>query len=387
MAIAPRPGTGIEAPTARQGAVQHSKVRPIGRGTWKPTGLSLQALSQLRLRTLSECRLTYYSERNEQEKAIAMEPREIVKADNAFFRVRCKVKNVIATRIVMAFASLVDESDLNENKRFLKYKIDASSIFDGIDAGGNYYNQLREAAYTLIDQKLEQRKHKNHFKVYTLFSTIEYENGSITGEFHSDLLPFFLGLKKQFTRMSLSQYLKLPSIYSQKLFGYLTSWAGTPEVEISVLDLHEMLDTPESLRKNFTELRRWVLEKAHKDITGLTPLRYEWEPVKKGRAVVAVRFIFSRRRALPVSTAKSVEDEEKRCRLVNQRFLRALECAKAKGGDCRTMDNVRIVCKLCREQEILAIARRAQPCHSEKANRSIPSSSPVWNVSSHSQQR
>ena len=121
-----------------------------------------------------------------------VEPREIVKADNAFFRVRCKVKNIIATRIVMAFASLVDESDLNEHERFLEYRIDASSILDGIDAGGNYYNQLREAAYTLIDQKLEQRKHKNHFKVYALFSTIEYENGIITGKFHSDLLPFFL---------------------------------------------------------------------------------------------------------------------------------------------------------------------------------------------------
>ena len=252
MAIAPRFG-GIEAPTARQ-AVQHTKVRSIERGTWKPNGLSLRTLSQLRVRTLSECRPTYYSEylkRNEQEKAIAMEPREIVKADNAFFRVRCKVKNIIATRIVMAFASLVDESDVNENKRFLKYKIDASSILEGIDAGGNYYNQLREAAYTLIDQKLEQRKHKNHFKVYTLFSTIEYENGALIGEFHRDLLPFFLGLKKQFTRMSLSQYLKLPSIYSQKIFGYLTSWAGTPEVEISVSDLHEMLDTPESFQKDF----------------------------------------------------------------------------------------------------------------------------------------
>ena len=286
-----------------------------------------------------------------------VEPREIVKADNAFFRVRCKVKNIIATRIVMAFASLVDESDLNENERFLEYRIDVSSILDGIDAGGNYYNQLREAAYTLIDQKLEQKKHKNHFKVYTLFSTIEYENGIITGKFHSDLLPFFLKLKKQFTRMSLSQYLKLPSIYSQKLFGYLTSWAGTPEVEISVSDLHEMLDTPESLRRDFFNFKARVLEKAHKDIAGLTSLRYEWEAIKKGRAVVAVRFIFSRRRALPVSTEKEAKDEEKRHRLVNQRFLRALECAKGKQGNCRVMDNVRIVCKLCQEQGLADVAR------------------------------
>ena len=280
-------------------------------------------------------------------KSELVEPREIVKADNTFFRVRCKVKNLIATRIVMAFASLVDESDLNENKRFLKYKIDAASILDGIDAGGNYYNQLREAAYTLIDQKLEQRKHKNHFKVYTLFSTIEYENGIITGEFHADLLPFFLGLKKQFTRMSLGQYLKLPSIYSQKIFGYLTSWSGTPEVEISVSDLHEMLDTPESLRKNFKELRRWVLEKAHKDITGLTSLQYEWEPVKKGRAVVAVRFIFSRLRATPISTKKATEAQARNSTRNNRAYNAAVECAQRKEQCCTFQDNKPGVCAIC----------------------------------------
>ena len=280
-------------------------------------------------------------------KSELVEPREIVKADNTFFRVRCKVKNLIATRIVMAFASLVDESDLNENKRFLKYKIDAASILDGIDAGGNYYNQLREAAYTLIDQKLEQRKHKNHFKVYTLFSTIEYENGIITGEFHADLLTFFFFFKKQFTRMSLGQYLKLPSIYSQKIFGYLTSWSGTPEVEISVSDLHEMLDTPESLRKNFKELRRWVLEKAHKDITGLTSLQYEWEPVKKGRAVVAVRFIFSRRRATPISTKKATEAQARNSARNNRAYNAAAECAQRKGQCCTCQDNKPGVCALC----------------------------------------
>ena len=65
-------------------------------------------------------------------------PHEIVKADNAFFRVRCKVKNIIATRIVMAFASLVDESDLNEHERFWEYRIDASLMLYRIDADGNY---------------------------------------------------------------------------------------------------------------------------------------------------------------------------------------------------------------------------------------------------------
>ena len=84
-----------------------------------------------------------------------VEPREIVKADNAFFRARCKVKNIIATRIVMAFASLVDESVLNEHECFLEYRIDASSILDGIDAGGNYYksSQVSIARKSLVTSR------------------------------------------------------------------------------------------------------------------------------------------------------------------------------------------------------------------------------------------
>lgn len=284
-----------------------------------------------------------------------VQPRELVKADNAFFRVRCKVKNILATRIVMAFASLVDESDINENKRFLKYKIDASSIIKNIDAGGNYYNQIREAAYTLVDQKIEQRKHKNHFKVYTLFSTIEYENGIITGEFHADLLQFFLGLKKQFTRISLSQYLKLPSIYSQKLFSYLTSWAGTPEVTLSVSDLHVFLDTPESFRKNFAEFRRRVLDKAHKDITELTSLRYDWEPVKVGRSVEKIRFTFRKKPLLQDRTKPLGKLKTALCDSMTSETPKgqgsmeiARPCFQAHGGICSEDKQEKAVCDFCR---------------------------------------
>ena len=108
-----------------------------------------------------------------------------------------------------------------------------------------------------------------------------------------------------------------------------------------------MLDTPESLKKNFKELRRWVLEKAHKDITGLTSLRYEWEPVKKGRAVVAVRFIFSKRRALPVAKAKEAEAQAKGSTRNNRAFKAAVACAERKGQSCTQQDNKPGVCAVC----------------------------------------
>ena len=278
-----------------------------------------------------------------------VEPREIVKADNELFRAKYGMKNTLAGRIFMAFASLVDENDIATEGRgnFIRYSIPASSVIGDIDAGGDYYKELKKAAHSLLDQKLFRKIGKNGFQGYTLFATIIYENGIITGEFHQELKPFFLEVKKKFTRLSLNQYLKLPSVYSQQMFGFLQSWHDQPEIEVPVQELHEMLDTPESFRKDFRNFRLRVLEKAHKDITGLTSLRYEWEPIKKGRAVVAVRFIFSRRRALPVAKAKESEAQAQGSARNNRAFNAAVACAERKGQCCTQQDNKPGVCSVC----------------------------------------
>lgn len=280
-------------------------------------------------------------------KSEIVEPREIVKADNELFRARQKIKDVIAGRIFMAFASLVDEKDVNTHERFLTYKISASSVLIGSNTSGEKYKQIRDAAYSLIDQKLEKRKSKNSFSVYTLFSKIDYSDGTITGEFHKDLVPFFIGVKKVFTRLNLQQYMKLPSIYSQRLFGYLKSWDDKPEIEVNLLELHDMLDTPVSFRANFAEFKRRVLEKAHNDILKHTSLYYEWEPIKKGRAVVAIRFIFSKKRALPVLKQKEGNTRQKIVDKNNDIGKAAVNCSNKKNGHCTKQDNKPDVCKYC----------------------------------------
>lgn len=276
-----------------------------------------------------------------------MKPREIVKTSNDFVRSRCKIKDVIAGRILMAFASLVEEKDVNNKDNFLEYKISASSVINKIDAGGDYYKQVREAAYTLLDQKLEKKIGKHGFKLYTLFSTIEYNDGIITGKFHHELKTFFLGLKEKFTQFNLMQYMQLPSIYSQKLYAFLKSWDDKPDVTVSVIELHEMLDTPESFRTNFKELRRWVLEKAHKDIVGKTQHYYEWEPIKRGRAIIAVRFIFGAERSLPVAKKKADGAREKQSQLNNAAAITAMKCLKERGETCRGGYQKKSICDIC----------------------------------------
>lgn len=232
-----------------------------------------------------------------------VKPREIVKANNGLFRCKYKIKDVVAGRIFMAFASLVNHDDVKENQSFVEYKISASSILSDSCTGGDNYKQLQDAAKILIDQKIVQHKHEKHFKYYSLFSTIEYEDGIIRGEFHKDLIPFFLILKEKFTKMRLNEYMQLPSIYSQCIFSFLRSWDDKKEIAIKLSELHEMLDTPPSFRKDFRQFRTRVLEKAYKDINEKTSLGFEYEAIKNGRAVSEIKFKFVKKRKIPTSTS------------------------------------------------------------------------------------
>lgn len=230
-----------------------------------------------------------------------VEPREIVKANNELFRCRYKIKDMIANRIFMAFASLVDHKNIKENQSFVEYQISASSIISNDVDSGEKYRVIREAAYILLDQKIEQKIGTTGFRAYTLFSTIEYNNGIIKGEFHKDLVPFFIIAKERFTKLKLDEYIQLPSIYSQAIFGFLKSWSDRSEITVKLSELHEMLDTPQSFRKDFYEFKRRVLDKAHKDINEKTSLHFEYEAIKTGRSVKEVKFRFVKKPALPAN--------------------------------------------------------------------------------------
>lgn len=232
-----------------------------------------------------------------------VEPHEVVKANNELFRCKYKIKDVVAGRIFMAFASLVNHNDVKENQSFVEYRINANSILPDTCMGGNNYKQLQEAANSLLDQKIELRISKNEYYFYTLFSKIGYNNGVIVGEFHKDLMPFFMIAKEKFTKMQLHEYMRLPSIYSQYIFSFLKSWYDKKYIIVKIHDLYEMLDAPKSCRNDFYNFKVRILDKACKDINEKTSMSYKWEPIKTGRSVTEIKFTF-------LKLAKNKDDSE-----------------------------------------------------------------------------
>jgi len=101
--------------------------------------------------------------------------------------------------------------------------------------------------------------------------------------------------------------------------------------------------------------RRRVLEKAHKDICASTGLNFEWEPVKRGNAVVAVRFVFGGKKRSLLQKEKAATTQTKQTAASNRLFRAAVECAEAKGRVCAEQSNKPKVCEVCRRLEMVKI--------------------------------
>jgi len=275
----------------------------------------------------------------------------LVKKSNSIIRTRLTVKSVEASRILAHLIACIRTDDRTLEQA---YTISAKELLPYV--GGENYRRIKTTCRELVAAFAETEEPDPDgphpiFTAQPFFTRVRYRKGLISATFNPFMRPYLLELKGCFTTYNLTEYLSLPSLYSQRIFEIVKSLSNVKEGEavVSMTDLHRFLDTPKSFQANFKEFRRWVLEKAHKDITGKTSFRFEWEPVKVGRSVEKIRFIFSEKRLPLAQKEQDNAKEEKLRRLQAQRIHRAVECAKNKHGYCRTMDNKPIVCKACRQ--------------------------------------
>lgn len=262
-------------------------------------------------------------------------PGEIVKKSNALLRAHWSPGSVWEPRLVALLASKVrtDDEDLQI------YEIRVSELL-GAKYGGSDIKIIETAVDRAMGRVLTIRDGKGWVK-YNVFHRCRFrpEDGVLELGFHPDLKPHYLGLQERFARYNLLEFMLLPSVYSQRLFEVLKSWSDKPECTISLSDLFPMLDVPSTLQR-YPDFRRKVLERAHRDITSKTGLVYEWEPLKQGRGVAAIRFTFGGRAS---QVAKS-KKQSSSCQN-NVLVKKALECFQASRGSCSPNSGRK--CEIC----------------------------------------
>lgn len=125
-----------------------------------------------------------------------------------------------------------------------------------------------------------------------------------------DLAPYLFDLKEKFLSYGLKNVLNMKSQYSIRIYELMKSYHDmkigqtdhrskseklkTPQKIEWTIDLDElkrllMVDTIKSY-SNFKDFRRYVLEKAQKEINELTDISVYYEPITKGRKTIKVKF-------------------------------------------------------------------------------------------------
>lgn len=109
-----------------------------------------------------------------------------------------------------------------------------------------------------------------------------------------EILPHLTGLKRQFTSYQLEQASALRSAYSWKLLELLMRFESTGWAEYTIEDFAESMGATKKQREDFAKMRTKIIEPAVAELVQKDGWLIQWEPIKAGRRVKAVRFVFKR---------------------------------------------------------------------------------------------
>ena len=160
------------------------------------------------------------------------------------------------------------------------------------------YEQMQTAGEQFLKKTITrmEKDHKGRTIVhrYNWLSGTTYHKGEgwVEIRFSFEVAPHLLGLRSKFTSYKLKQAAALRSIYAWRLFECLQSWKAKGRWVIDVEEFNDIMETPESFRKNFGMMRRRVLEPALKELREKDNMEINLDLVKAGRKVTGLCFTF-----------------------------------------------------------------------------------------------
>jgi len=165
------------------------------------------------------------------------------------------------------------------------------------------YRQLKEAVgniskryitYEAYHDKAIGIGRMNWLSAYEYFDT----EGYVRFRFNELLFPYLFELQSHFTKYKLQQACALRSIYSWRLLELFEqqkqmSKDGYRWLKISVDDFNHAMEVPKSYQKNFGIINQKIIEPAIKELSEKDNWIIEWKPIKNGRKVAMLEFVFS----------------------------------------------------------------------------------------------
>lgn len=211
------------------------------------------------------------------------------------------------------------------DKEFFEYAISVSEFAElmNIDSS-NVYQEADSLTDELMKGFIKSvPKGKKNFKKYSLFSTCEYDDNSVLKfKLNNDMTSFLLGVKSNFTKPLLNDFLRMKSPYSMAIWHLMQremhskkpGITETIEYELTLEELREVTGTQNKL-KQISEFKKRVLDKSLREIKDNCAVDITYTNIKKGRTIIGFRF--SAINIFHISEDKIPQKIKNKCELFN----------------------------------------------------------------------
>jgi plasmid replication initiation protein len=254
---------------------------------------------------------------NFEEKPLDKETSEFVILHNNLVEARYRL-TLQEKRVVLWLASQVTPFDEDFKEHSLSIK-DFSDLTN--TQGENLYTRLQSITRRLMQRIITIRPigEKRLIQVSWLGAAdYKIDKGIISLSFHPHLKPFFIQLKRNFTKINIVDVMGLQSIYSIRIYELLKQKEYVGMRIITIDEIRDYCGISKEKYKQINDLRRKVLEVSKLDINEKTDIEITYSMIKEGRKYVSVSFDVKNKKKIKKISESLKKEINKREELIKE---------------------------------------------------------------------
>lgn len=167
-------------------------------------------------------------------------------------------------------------------------------------SGESSYKEIRNITFSLIEKGIRiiditDPDNKREIQVSWL-SSADYSHGQVKLSFSPKLKPYLLQLKEKFTAVRTLDLMQFKSVHAIRIYELLKQYQDIGERVLTIDEIKECCGVQDKL-KQYTEFEKYLLLISQREINDKSDIRFDFERIKKGRKIVAIKFILSHNKA------------------------------------------------------------------------------------------
>lgn len=192
-------------------------------------------------------------------------------------------------KIILTLASMVQP--LDEEFKPYKFKISDFMKLLGVEDKSKY-TEIPKITKELMKKVFEINEGNKIIQTAWLSGAV-YEKGTgyVELTFSPYLKPYMLKLNTMFTQYKLVNVLSMKSKYSPRIYEFLkcNEFKKQGYIDIEVIELRRLLKA-ENIYPKYNDFKRYIIERAQKELKKMSDVSFDFEEIKTGRKVTSLKF-------------------------------------------------------------------------------------------------